>query len=101
MKMRTHRHRFALNLVASALLFAGCSRSLTGSKLTQENYQSITPGMSKGQAQEILGAPTRAETKNMVLFEKTTWRYEDGKKFVILTFKNDQLESKDGNLATK
>ena len=37
----------------------------------------------------------------MVLFEKTTWRYEEGKKFVILTFKNDQLDSKDSNLNVK
>ena len=57
--------------------------------------------MSKGQAQEILGAPTSMETKNMVLFEKTTWRFEEGKKFVMLTFKNDQLDSKDSNLGVK
>ncbi len=37
----------------------------------------------------------------MVLFEKTTWRYEDGKKFVLLTFKNDQLDSKDSNLGAQ
>ncbi len=101
MKMRTLSWRFAVNFAAIALLVTGCDRSLTGSKLTLENYKQITPGMSKGQTQEILGAPTRAETKSMVLFEKTTWRYEEGKKFVILTFKNDQLESKDGNLATQ
>jgi outer membrane protein assembly factor BamE (lipoprotein component of BamABCDE complex) len=100
MKMRALFPRPALNFVAAALLIAGCSRGLTGSKLTLDNYKLITPGMSKGQAQEILGAPSKAETKSMVLFEKTTWRYEEGSKFVILTFKNDQLESKDGNLAT-
>src|SRR6478735_9149504 len=97
MKMRNFSRGLAVNFVVLALLFAGCGRSLTGSKLTLENYKLITPGMSKGQAQEILGTPTKAETKSMVLFEKTTWRYEEGPKFVILTFKNDQLESKDGN----
>ncbi len=101
MKMRTFSRDLAISLVAIVLLATGCNRGLTGSKLTLDNYKQITPGMSKGQAQEILGAPANAETKSMVLFEKTTWRYEEGRKFVILTFKNDQLESKDGNLATQ
>ncbi len=101
MKMRTHSHRFAAYVGALLLLLAGCNRGLTGSKLTLDNYKLITPGMSKAQAEEILGPPTKAETKSMVLFEKTTWRYEEGNKFVMLTFKNDQLESKDGNLAAK
>jgi hypothetical protein len=57
--------------------------------------------MSKGQVQQVLGAPTSTETKNMVLFEKTTWRYEERKKFVLLTFKNDQLENKESNLDVK
>jgi hypothetical protein len=40
------------------------------------------------------------ETKDMILFQKTTYRYEDGKKFAIITFKNDEVESKDTNLGT-
>jgi outer membrane protein assembly factor BamE (lipoprotein component of BamABCDE complex) len=92
----------AIAMLVSALSLAACDRSaLSGSKLTLDNYTLITTGMSKGQSQEILGAPTSMETKNMVLFEKTTWRYEDGKEFVILTFKNDQLDSKDSNLGVK
>jgi len=92
----------AVALLISALSLGACDRSvLSGFKLTLDNYKLITPGMSKGQAQEILGPPTSMETKNMVLFEKTTWRYEDGKKFVLLTFKNDQLDSKDTNLGVQ
>lgn len=30
----------------------------------------------------------------MVIFKKTTYRYEDGEKFIVLTFKNDELDSK-------
>ena len=92
----------ALGLLVSVLSFSACDRSvLSGSKLTLDNYNQITTGMSKGQAEEILGPPKSMETKNMVLFEKTTWRYEDGKKFALLTFKNDQLDSKDSNLGVK
>jgi hypothetical protein len=34
----------------------------------------------------------------MVIFKKTTYRYEDGTKFILLTFKNDELDS---NLTTQ
>jgi outer membrane protein assembly factor BamE (lipoprotein component of BamABCDE complex) len=62
------------------------------------NYDQITLGMSKAQVENILGPPTTAETKEMVVFKKTTYRYEDGKKFAIITFKNDEVDSKDTNL---
>ena len=45
-----------------------------------------------------IGTPTTAETKEMVIFKKTTYRYEDGKKFAMITFKNDEVDSKDTNL---
>lgn len=89
-------------LAALALLaLAGCDRNpLSGSKLTQANYDQITTGMSKAQVERILGAPTSMETKDMLIFKKTTYRYEDGKKFAIITFKNDEMDSKDTNLGT-
>jgi outer membrane protein assembly factor BamE (lipoprotein component of BamABCDE complex) len=77
----------------------GCSRNpLSGSKLTTANYDQITMGMSKAQVERILGRPTSAETKDMLIFRKTTYKYEDGKNFAIVTFKNDELDSKDTNL---
>jgi hypothetical protein len=48
--------------------------------------------------ENILGPPTTAETKDMVIFKKTTYRYEDGKKFAMIAFKNDEVDSKDTNL---
>jgi outer membrane protein assembly factor BamE (lipoprotein component of BamABCDE complex) len=80
-----------------ALLFAGCDR-LTGSKLSLDNYNKIADGMSKSQVQQILGAPTTSETKDMIIFKKTTYRYEDGKKFAMVTFKNDEVDGKETNL---
>jgi outer membrane protein assembly factor BamE (lipoprotein component of BamABCDE complex) len=80
---------------------AGCNRnSLSGSKLTLDNYNQITTGMSKAQVERILGPPTSMETKDIVIFKKTTYRYEDGTKFAIITFKNDEVDSKDTNLGT-
>ena len=93
--------RFALPAIA-LLSLGACNRDmLSGSKLTSANYDQITLGMSKAQVENILGPPTSAETKDMLIFKKTTYRYEDGKKFALLTFKNDQLDSKDTNLGTQ
>ena len=81
------------------LLLAACNRNvLTGSKLTLDNYNQITTGMSKAQVEKILGPPTSMETKDMLIFKKTIWRYEDGQKFAQITFKNDEVDSKDTNL---
>jgi outer membrane protein assembly factor BamE (lipoprotein component of BamABCDE complex) len=104
MKMNHAAFRFLGTFFAALLLLSetSCDRhALSGSKLTRANYDLLTNKMSKGQVQEILGPPTSMETKNMVLFEKTTWRYEDGKNFAVITFKNDELDSKDTNLGTQ
>ena len=88
-----------LALVAVLLVAVGCDRNaLTGSKLTRGNYDQISIGMTKAQVERILGPPTTIETKDMVIFKKTTYRYEDCKKFAIITFKNDEVDGKDGNL---
>ena len=98
--MKTNKiHSLVLTLVAVLLVDVGCDRNaLTGSKLTRGNYDQISIGMTKGQVERILGPPTTTETKDMVIFKKTTYRYEDGKKFALITFKNDEVEGKDGNL---
>jgi outer membrane protein assembly factor BamE (lipoprotein component of BamABCDE complex) len=88
-----------LSLLAWLLVAVSCDRSVvTGSKLTLSNYDQITTGMTKAQVERILGPPTTVETKDMMIFKKTTYRYEDGKKFAMFTFKNDELDSKEGNL---
>ena len=86
-------------VVAAMLVLAACNRNvLTGSKLNVDNYDRITTGMSKAQVEKILGPATSMETKDMIIFKKTTWRYEDGNKFAVVTFKNDEVDSKDTNL---
>ena len=91
--------RLPILLLAAVLALANCNRNpLSGSKLTPANYDQITTGMSKTQVENILGPPTSMETKDMVIFKKTTYRYEDGKKFAMITFKNDEVDGKDTNL---
>ena len=92
-----------ISAVFSAILvLAACNRNvMTGSKLTLDNYNQITTGMSKAQVEKILGPPTSMETKDMLIFKKTTWRYEDGQKFAQITCKNDEVDGKDTNLGTQ
>ena len=86
---------FALVLFA----FTSCERgTLSGSRLTSANYDQITTGMSKSQVEKILGAPTTVETKDVIIYKKTTYRYEEGTKFAVVTFKNDEVDGKDTNL---
>jgi outer membrane protein assembly factor BamE (lipoprotein component of BamABCDE complex) len=86
-------------VLLAILVLAACNRNvLTGSKLTLDNYNQITTGMGKAQVEKILGPPTSMETKDMLIFKKTTWRYEDGQKFAQITFKNEEVDSKDTNL---
>ena len=86
-------------LAAVLLGFPGCDRgALSGSKLTTANYDKISMGMSKSQVETILGSPTSADTKDMLIFKKTTYRYEEGDKFAMVTFKNDEVDGKDTNL---
>jgi hypothetical protein len=100
--------RFGAALLACLLVLAGCDRTgapavpgVPLSKISAANYDQIRLGMSKAQVETILGPPTTMDTTDMVIFKKTTYRYEEGAKFILLTFKNDELDSKDGNLAAQ
>ena len=100
-RMREKNARLLVLLCSFAVLlaFGGCDGNpFSGSRLTQANYDKITVGMSKAQVEHILGKPTTVETKDMIIFSKATYRYEDGKKFAMITFKNDEVDGKDTNL---
>lgn len=95
-------------LLLAGGVFTGCDRAaspvapaLPVSRVITANYDALHTGMTKSQVETILGPPTSSETKDLVIYKKTTYRYEDGAKFILLTFKNDELDSKDGNLATQ
>jgi hypothetical protein len=96
------KRTISLTLLCGLLvtLTPGCDRNaLTSSKLTLGNYNQVTNGMTKAQVERIMGPPTTTETKDMLIFKKTSYRYEEGSKFALFTFKNDELDSKESNLA--
>lgn len=97
-----HKYKNFLLLALALITLAACNRNpLSGSKLTLDNYNKVTTGMSKTQVEQILGPPTTSETKDMVIFKKTTYRYEDGTRFAQITFKNDEVDGKETNLAAQ
>jgi SmpA / OmlA family len=99
MRQSITRSLVSLCAIALALSCVGCGRNpLSGSQLTRANYDKVTVGMSKAQVEHILGRPTTVETKDMIIFSKATYRYEDGKNFAMITFKNDEVDGKDTNL---
>ena len=102
MKMLQRVGGLFFGVIILMMAIPGCDRNpLSGSKLTLNNYNQITTGMTKTQVEKILGPPTSIETKDMLIFKKTTWRYEDGKKFAMITFRNDEVEEKETNLGTQ
>jgi outer membrane protein assembly factor BamE (lipoprotein component of BamABCDE complex) len=96
-RLKTFSAAACLTLFCIGLI--GCDgNALSGSKLTSANYDQVRIGMSKGQVETILGSPTSIQTQDLIVYKKTTYRYENDKKFALITFKNDEVDGKDTNL---
>jgi len=83
------------------LLFGGCDNGNPASKINRADYDQIHDKSSMEEAEAILGPPTSTNTEDKIIYKRTTWRYIEGDKYINLTFKNDELDSKDTNLGTK
>lgn len=96
------------HLLIAALLamvtLTGCDKTASPlvpvSKINKVNYDQVRTGMTKSQVEALLGPPTTIETKDVLIYKKTTYRYQEGSVFVNISFKNDELDSKDTNLGT-
>jgi len=86
--------------ILGVLLLVGCNDGNPVSKLNRANYDQIREKVSKGEVQAILGPPTSTSTEDKLIYKRTTWRYTEGNKYINITFKNDELDSKDTNLGT-
>jgi outer membrane protein assembly factor BamE (lipoprotein component of BamABCDE complex) len=95
------RYLFAALSVA-AIFLTGCNSAVSPiSKLNRTNYDQIHEQMSKDQVQAVLGPPTSTSTEDKLIYKRSTWRYTEGDKYINITFKNDELDSKDTNLGTR
>ena len=86
--------RFVLVLVL-VLALDSCSSK----RISKDNVDQITEGMSKKQVESILGPPTSLDNKDFVILKKTTYVYRQGKDTVTITFKDDKVQSKDSTLS--
>jgi outer membrane protein assembly factor BamE (lipoprotein component of BamABCDE complex) len=81
---------------------SSCEKASTPmSKLTRANFDRIHEKMSKEEVHAILGSPSSTSTEDKLIYKRTTWRYVEGDKYINITFKNDELDSKDTNLGTQ
>jgi len=92
--------RLCIALSLAGSLLTACNNT-ADSKLNRANYDQIHEGMSKEQVRAIFGPPTSTSTEDKIIYKRTTWRYTKGDKYINITFKNDELDSKDTNLGTQ
>ena len=91
--------KYILLLIAVSAL-AACNHSPL-SRLTLDNYNKITEGMSKAQVEQLLGVPAKTEEKQILMVKRTVYRYEDGTHFAEIAFDGDgKVASKETNLTS-
>jgi len=81
------------------LVLALALDSCSSRRISKDNVDQITEGMSKKQVESILGPPTSLDNKDFVILKKTTYVYRQGKDTVTITFKDDKVQSKDSTLS--
>jgi outer membrane protein assembly factor BamE (lipoprotein component of BamABCDE complex) len=94
---KLHLTLTCLLLSAAAAVFAlsGCDKGgapVTNTRITAANVAKIQPGMDRTQVEALLGPPTTSETKDMIIFKKTTATYVEGKQSVEVIYKNNEVE---------
>lgn len=80
--------RSALALLA-AILLAAC-----GSKLTQDNFARIQPGMTPKEVAAILGEPNETRSISIGGLSGGAATWTDGKTTISVQFLNDKVQAK-------
>jgi outer membrane protein assembly factor BamE (lipoprotein component of BamABCDE complex) len=86
---------FVLLSLVALFSLSSCDKGgapVTNTRITAENVAKIQPGMDRTQVEALLGAPATSETKDMIIFKKTTCTYVEGKQSVEVIYKNNQVE---------
>lgn len=94
--MKTNPRLFVLLfLLLAAGALTGCDKGgapVTNTRVTAANVAKIQPGMNRTQVELLLGPPATSDTKDMLIFKKTTATYTEGKDSVEVIYKNDEVE---------
>jgi len=90
----------AVSMAAAAL--EGCHSSVLN-PLSQENLDKVHEHMSAEDVKAILGEPTTSKTEPIPIVggTKTTYTYDNGKDQVVIIFKNDDLQTKEGSFSNQ
>lgn len=80
------------------ILAVAVAVSCSSKRITKENVDQVTEGMSKKQVESVLGPPTSLRTEDLVIMKRTTYVYRQGKDTVTIVFKDDKVQSKDSTL---
>jgi hypothetical protein len=71
-------------LVSTVALVCVASLPGCGSKVTPDNYAKISAGMTEAEVKNILGSPTKSETKDTLLGPGTEDVWKDGDKSITI-----------------
>jgi hypothetical protein len=71
------------------LLLLGC-----GSKVTQENFDKIQPGMTQDEVKAILGGPTESSGASLGPISGGTWVWRAGDATIAIQFVNGRVLAK-------
>jgi hypothetical protein len=88
--------RIALTRATAALLIA-VALAACSSKVTEENYEKIVPGMKEEEVRKILGLPSESRSTAVKLDEvytstQTKWTGDQGT--IVVLFFNGEVQSK-------
>jgi hypothetical protein len=106
--MKTHINAIRGISFVVLVTFLGLS-TLTGchsgilSPLTQENLDKVQTDMSTADVKAILGEPTSSDSEPIPIVggTKVTYVYDNNKDHVIIVFKNDKVQSKEGTFSNQ
>jgi outer membrane protein assembly factor BamE (lipoprotein component of BamABCDE complex) len=101
--MNSRKLKFLLRILGTVFVAIFCLSSCEKagnpvSKLTRANFDQIHENMSKEEVKAVLGSPSSSSAEDKLIYKRTTWRYVEGDKYINITFKNDELDSRDTNL---
>lgn len=80
-------------LLGLVLVFlSGCSR------ITSANFEKIKVGMSPAEVKAILGEPTSMQSQRALSLSSATYTYKKGDSQITVSFLNDKVIAKSGEL---
>jgi hypothetical protein len=85
---------YKLGAVALCLVISMSLAACSGSKISQENFEKIHPGMTMAQVTAILGEPTEASSLDVAVVSGTASTWKKGDLTISIQFVNGKVVAK-------